>query len=53
MGLINEYIDKRLGIQELEAELLKLISAYNRRRGTYLFVYAAALEKPIRDVQLQ
>ncbi len=53
MSLINEYIDKKMGIQELETELLGLIAAYNKHQSTYLFVYAAALEKPIPDVQLQ
>lgn len=53
MSLINEYITKRLSVQELESELLRLISEYNRHRETYLFVYAAAIGKPIPSVSLE
>jgi hypothetical protein len=52
MSLINEYIKKKLSGRDLESELLKLISEYNKLRNTYLFVYAAAIGKPIPDVQL-
>lgn len=53
MSLITEYIKKGLSGPELESELLKLISEYNRLRDTYLFVYAAAIGKPIPAVQLE
>jgi len=53
MSLMNEYINRKLGGSELESELLKLISEYNKLRNTYLFVYAAAIEKPIPAVQLE
>ncbi|MCK4447997.1 MAG: ATP-dependent Clp protease proteolytic subunit, partial [Candidatus Marinimicrobia bacterium] len=53
MGLMNEYINRRLSVPELESELLKLISEYNKLRNTYLFVYAAAIGKPIPSVQLE
>lgn len=53
MSLMNEYIDKRLSGPELESELLKLISEYNKLRNTYLFVYAAAIGKPIPSVSLE
>jgi hypothetical protein len=53
MSLINEYITKRLSVQELESELLRLISEYNKHRETYLFVYAAAIGKPIPSVSLE
>ena len=53
MSLMNEYINKRLSAPDLKSELLKLISEYNKLRGTYLFVYAAAIGKPIPAVQLE
>lgn len=53
MSLMSEYIKKRLSGPELEAELLNLIKAYNSSRKTYLFVYAAAIEKPIPAVSLE
>lgn len=53
MSLMDEYINKGLGGQELEAELRRLILEYNKRRGTYLFIYAAAIGKPIQRVQLE
>lgn len=53
MSLMNEYINRRLSGPELESELLKIISEYNKLRRTYLFVYAAAIGKPIPAVQLE
>src|SRR4030067_3356889 len=53
MSLLNEYINKRVGSKELEVELLRLISEYNKLRGTYLFVYAAAIGKPIPSVPIE
>jgi hypothetical protein len=50
--LMNEYILKRLSVPDLEAELLKLISSYNKQRSSYLFVYSAAIGKPIPEVPL-
>ena len=47
MSLMEEYINKRLSIPELEKELQRLIGEYNELRETYLFVYAAASEKQI------
>jgi hypothetical protein len=52
MSVINEYISKRFGGAELVKELLSLIAEYNKLRGTYLLVYAAATEKPIPRVPL-
>ena len=51
-ALMNEYISRRLSGPELEAELLKLISQYNKERNSYLFVYSAAIGKPIPEVSL-
>lgn len=53
MSLMNEYINKKLSGSELESELLKLISEYNKLRNTYLFVFAAAIGKPIPSVPLE
>jgi hypothetical protein len=53
MSLMNEYINKKLNGPQLESELLKLITKYNKLRNTYLFVYAAAIGKPIPEVQLE
>lgn len=57
MSLMTEYIEKLTkegwGSIDLEAELLKLISEYNKLRSTYLFVYAAAIGKPIPGIVLE
>lgn len=53
MSLMNEYINKKLSVPELESELLRLISEYNKLRGTYLFVYASAIGKSIPSVALE
>ena len=39
MGLMSEYIQKRMGAAELEKELLKYISEYNKYKKTYLIIY--------------
>lgn len=43
--ILNEYVTKRLGVLELQAELQRLITSYNRQTGSYLFVYAADINK--------
>lgn len=53
MSLMNEYINRKLSGPDLESELLKLIGEYNSLRETYLFVYAAAIGKPIPTVPLE
>ncbi len=53
MSLINEYINKRLSGPELESELQLLIAKYNEYKGSYLFVYAATIGKPIPSVSLE
>ncbi len=53
MGLMNEYISRKLSTADLESELLKLISDYNKLRQTFAVVYVAALNKPIPDISLQ
>ncbi len=52
MGLMNEYIERRLGVVDLESELMKLISDYNKLRDTFTILYIAAVSKPIPDVPL-
>ena len=49
MSLMLEYIQKfkDKGSAGLESELLKLIGRYNKIRKKYLFVYVAAIGKPI------
>lgn len=53
MGLLTEYINKKLSVPDLELELLRLISEYNEQRNTYLFLYASAAEKGIPGAMLQ
>ena len=52
MGLMNEYISKRMSANQLEEELRSLIQKYNKLRKTFLLVMASAVEKPIPDVAL-
>jgi phage FluMu protein Com len=52
MGLMSEYISRKLGAADLESELLRLVSQYNKLRQTFTIVYVAALGKPIPDVIL-
>ncbi|MBP7070379.1 MAG: hypothetical protein KBA97_04825 [Methanothrix sp.] len=46
---MSEYIEKGLGPNELLAELHSLIKSYNSAKGTFMLVYASAVEKPIPD----
>lgn len=52
MGLMQEYLNRKLSASELESELLKLISDYNKVRNTFALVFVAALRKPIPDIAL-
>ena len=52
MGLMNEYISRRLSANELEQELLSLIKKYNEKRKTFLLVMVSAPNKPIPDIAL-
>jgi hypothetical protein len=45
MSLLKEYIDKRLAAMDLQNELKRLISDYNRLKNTYLLIYAIDFEK--------
>ncbi|HQO03870.1 MAG TPA: ATP-dependent Clp protease proteolytic subunit [Spirochaetota bacterium] len=55
MSLINDYITKirnGWGPLQLEDELQKLISVYNKHRNTYLIIYSAAMQKNIPEISL-
>lgn len=52
MGLISEYIKRRMSTNDLEQELLRLIKEYNRYRKTFLIVVSASLGKPIPNITL-
>lgn len=52
MGLMSEYISRKLSAHDLEVELLSLIKRYNEYRKTYLLVMAGAIGKQIPDVAL-
>lgn len=44
-SILNEYINKRLGLIELQNELQRLIKLYNKHTGRYMFIYAADINK--------
>lgn len=44
-SILNEYLKKKLGILELQQELLTLIGSYNNYTGRYMFIYAADFNK--------
>lgn len=56
MGLMSEYLKRKLSITDLESELMELIKKYNQERSTitkrniFTIVYAAALNKPIPTI---
>jgi hypothetical protein len=53
VGLMNEYINRRLGAQDLEKELLRLITDYNKLRNSFALVFVTALQKSnIPDIVL-
>lgn len=52
MGLMSEYINRKLSAADLESELLQLISRYNKLRNTFAIVYVSAINKLIPDVPL-
>jgi len=49
---MSEYISRKLSAADLESELLRLISQYNKLRDTFAIVYVSAIGKPIPDVPL-
>ena len=53
MSLLSEYINKKFDIPKLENELINLIKSYNKLRDSYLFIYSAAVNKPIPGVGIE
>lgn len=49
MSLMEEYINKKWSVPQFEDELISLIKKYNKKRGTYSFLYMADFEKPILE----
>ena len=49
---MNEYINKKMTMADLENELTELIKQYNSFRGTHLIVYAGAIGKQVPDIAL-
>lgn len=49
-GILNEYIDKRLSVNDLLKELDDLVRAYNTMTGRYLFVFSSDFTKGRRGV---
>lgn len=44
-SILNEYLNKRMGMLDLQAELQKLIKDYNTYTKRYLFVYSSDINK--------
>lgn len=52
MGLMNEYITRRLTGGQLLDELQRLIRKHNKMTDSYMLVYSAGLNKPVPAVPL-
>lgn len=52
-GILNEYLDKRMGISDLRIELERLVKEYNRITGRYLFVFATDFSKGRAGVDIE
>ena len=55
-GILNEYLNKRWSILDLQNELQRLIKDYNSYTGRYLFIYAVDISKAkmgVNDIDLQ
>lgn len=44
-SILNEYLNRRMSIIDLQNELQKLIKDYNKYTGRYLFVYSSDINK--------
>ena len=53
MGYLQEYINKGFTPTDLINELQRLVEQYNNTTGRYLFLYVAAMFKPIPSISLQ
>lgn len=49
-GILNEYIEKRLGVNELLKELDTLVKEYNKITGRFLFIFSSDFTKGRRGV---
>ena len=49
-GILNEYIEKRLGVNDLLKELDGLVVRYNKMTGRYLFIFSSDFTKGRRGV---
>lgn len=49
-GILNEYIEKRLGVNDLLKELDNLVDRYNKMTGHYLFIFSSDFTKGRRGV---
>lgn len=55
-GILNEYIDKKWSVLDLQNELLRLVKEYNTYTKRYLFIYAVDVDKAkmgVNDIDLQ
>lgn len=50
-GIINEYIEKRLSVNDLLKELDNLVRSYNKMTGRYLFIFSSDITKGRRGVE--
>lgn len=44
-SILNEYLNRRMGLIDLQSELQRLIKQYNSYTGRYLFVYSSDINK--------
>lgn len=51
-SILNDYLNKRMGILDLQNELQRLIKAYNKETGRYLFIYASDINKGGRGINV-
>ncbi len=51
-SILNDYLNKRMGILDLQNELQRLIRAYNKETGRYLFIYASDINKGGRGINV-
>jgi len=51
-SILNDYLNKRMGILDLQNELQRLIKDYNKKTGRYLFIYASDINKGSRGINV-
>ena len=51
-SILEDYINKRLGLLDLKNELKRLIKLYNQHTGRNLFIYAADLNKQRQGIDV-